>query len=161
MHSWITFGARMNHEHTRIHETHHSLDQGEAITFPLIIFFVPSHGGYIQMSFCPGTIKLGVLKFSKLGLSKLWKPITFCEDLQLRWGIKQSCNTHQKVFNDMWHATYTHLFLGDYWLLMVESQFGTLIPGPSFNHNLCFKHSNGSCKPIFNIYVLKTFQWYK
>jgi hypothetical protein len=84
MHSWITFGARMNHEHTRIHETHHSLDQGEAITFPLIIFFVPSHGGYIQMSFCPGTIKLGVLKFSKLGLSKLWKPITFCEDLQLR-----------------------------------------------------------------------------
>jgi len=26
---------------------------------------------------------------------------------------------------------------------------------------LCFKYSNGSCKSILNIYVLRYFQWYK
>ncbi len=50
---------------------------------------------------------------------------------------------------------------GDSWLLMVESQIGHLIPDPSFGHNLCFKYSNGWCKPILNIYVSKYFQWYK
>jgi len=30
-----------------------------------------------------------------------------------------------------------------------------------FSHNLCCKYSNGSCKPILDIYVLKSFQWYK
>ncbi len=33
--------------------------------------------------------------------------------------------------------------------------------GPSFRRNLCFKYSNGSCKPILNIYVSSAFQWYK
>jgi hypothetical protein len=47
MHSWSTFGAQMNHGHTRIHKTHHDLDLGEATTFPLIVFSVISHGGYI------------------------------------------------------------------------------------------------------------------
>ncbi len=32
--------------------------------------------------------------------------------------------------------------------------------GPSFGHNLCFRCSNGSCKPIWDIYVPKAFQWY-
>jgi hypothetical protein len=42
--------------HTQIHKTHHILNlRGEAITFPLIVFFVINHGGYIQMSFCPRT----------------------------------------------------------------------------------------------------------
>jgi hypothetical protein len=31
----------------------------------------------------------------------------------------------------------------------------------SFGHNLCLKRPNGSCESILNIYVLKTFQWYK
>jgi hypothetical protein len=33
---------------------HHSPILGEAITFPLIILFVISHGDCIQMSFSPG-----------------------------------------------------------------------------------------------------------
>jgi hypothetical protein len=44
---------------------------------------------------------------------------------------------------------------------MVRSQFDTLIPNLSFSHNLCYRPSNGSCKPILNIQVLKKFQWYK
>ncbi len=30
---------------------------------------------------------------------------------------------------------------------------------PSFGHNLCFKYPNGSCEPIWNIYIPKSFQW--
>jgi len=48
---------------------------------PLILFSMLSHGACTKMSFCPGTPKLGILKFSKLGLSQLWMPITFCVDL--------------------------------------------------------------------------------
>jgi hypothetical protein len=44
---------------------------------------------------------------------------------------------------------------------MVGSQIGTLTPGPSFGHNLCFEHSNGMCKPILNIQVSRAFQWYR
>jgi hypothetical protein len=54
-------------------------------TFPLIILFVINHGGYIQMSFCPMTPNLEVLKFSKLGLLAFWKAITSCANLQLGW----------------------------------------------------------------------------
>jgi len=53
MHSWSTFGARMNHEQTQIHKIHHSSDLGEATTFPLIIYSVALHEAHIQMTFCP------------------------------------------------------------------------------------------------------------
>jgi len=69
MHSWNIFDAQTNHEQTRIHKTHHSSDLGEATTFPLIVvFFMLGHGTYTHMSFCLKTPKLGVSKFSKLGL---------------------------------------------------------------------------------------------
>jgi hypothetical protein len=67
--SWSTFGARTSHGHTWTHKIHHGLDLGKASSFPFIIFFVISHGGYIQMSFCLGIPKLRISKFLKLGLS--------------------------------------------------------------------------------------------
>jgi len=66
MHSWNTFGAQMNHGHTRTHKTHHSPDLEEAITFPLIVFSMPGHGAYTQMSFCPGIPKLVVSNFFEI-----------------------------------------------------------------------------------------------
>jgi hypothetical protein len=57
MHSWNTFGARTSHGQIRIHKTHHSPNLGEAITFPLIVYYVPLHEAHIQMIFCPGTLK--------------------------------------------------------------------------------------------------------
>ncbi len=59
------------------------------------------------------------------------------------------------------HITYMQVNQGDYRLLVVESQIGNLIPGFFWDHNLCFKYSNGSCEPILNIYVSRAFQWYK
>jgi hypothetical protein len=50
---------------------------------------------------------------------------------------------------------------GDSRLLVVMTQIINLTPGLSFGHNLCFKYPNGSCKPILNIYVPRSFQWYK
>jgi hypothetical protein len=77
MHSWNIFGAWTNHEQTWTHKTHHGLDLGEATTFPFKVFFVLSHGANTQMSFCPKSPKLKVLKFPILKLPHLWRPINF------------------------------------------------------------------------------------
>ncbi len=61
----------------------------------------------------------------------------------------------------MCHITYKQGNQGDSQLLMIGSQIGNLIFGPSFSHNLCFKYSNGSCKPILDIQVSRVFQRYK
>jgi hypothetical protein len=112
------------------------------------------------MSFCFGTPKWGVSKFLKLGLPQLWSPITLCVDLWLRWCMKQSYSPCQKLFNNIWHNTCTQGNQGDFWLLMVGSQIGNLIPNLSFGHNLSFKYPNGSCKPILDIYIPRAFKWY-
>ncbi len=104
---------------------------------------------------------MGVLKFPKLGLPWLWRPITLCVDLWLMWGLKQSFIPHQNIFNDVWHTTCTQGNQGDSRFLMIGSQIDNLTPDLSFGHNLCFKNPNGSCEPILIIYVPRSFQWYK
>jgi hypothetical protein len=101
------------------------------------------------MSFCPE----GVPKFPKLGLPQLWRPITLRADLRLKWGLKQSCSLRWESFNNMLHTTYMQDNWGDSWLLVVGSQIGNFIPGPSFGHNLCLKCPNESCELILDIYV--------
>jgi hypothetical protein len=44
---------------------------------------------------------------------------------------------------------------------VVGSQIENLILDLSFSYNLCFKYPNGSCELIINIYVSRSFQWYK
>jgi len=78
---------------------------------------------------------VGVSKFAKLGLPRLWGPIILSVDLWLIWGLKQSYK-------------------------VVGSQIANLIPNTFFYHNLCFRCPNGSCEPISNIYIPRTFQWY-
>jgi hypothetical protein len=104
--------------------------------------------------------QVGVLKFLKLGLLWLWRPITSSTNLQSKWGLKQSCSPHQDLFNDMWHATYTQIYQGDSWLLVVGNQICNLIISLFFCYNLCFKYPNESCKPILNICVPRAFQLY-
>jgi hypothetical protein len=114
VYNWSTFGARTNHGQTQIHKIHHGLNLGEATTFPLIVFYVPGHEAYTQMSFC--------LKTPKLGLPQLWRPITSCANLRLKRGLKQSCNLHWEISSSMWNATYTQVNQGDYRLLVMENQ---------------------------------------
>jgi hypothetical protein len=78
--------------------------------------------------------------------------------------MKQSCSPRQDLSNNMWHATskvIAQVNQGDSWLFVLGSQIVNLIPNPSFGHNLCFKYPNGSWNPILDIYVSRTFQWYK
>jgi hypothetical protein len=128
---------------------------------PLIIFSAISHGGCTQMSFCPRTLKLRVPKFSKLGFLAFWKFVIFCANLWLRWGVEQNCNLRWELSNNMWHDTCMNVIQSDFWLLVIRSQIGTLIPNLSFSHNLCYMYSNGSCEPILDIYVSRAFQQYK
>jgi hypothetical protein len=93
---------------------------------------------------------VGVSKFPHFGLARLWGPITLRVDLRLKWGLKQSCSPYWKLSNSMSHATCTQGNWGD----------SNLTLGPSFGHNLCLKCPNGSCKPILDIYVPRSFQWY-
>jgi hypothetical protein len=94
---------------------------------------------------------VGVSKFPKLRLLRLWGPIILCANLQLKWGLKNSYSFHGELSNDMWHSTCTRGNHGNFWLLVVWSQITNLIPDPSFGHNLCLKCWNGD--PISNIYI--------
>jgi len=101
---WGTFGARMSHMHTHTHETQHDSNLEEATTFFLRVLSMSGHGACTQISFCPMTPKLGILKFPKLGLLQLWRPITFCADLRLKWGLKKIVK-FVKSFPMIWHTT--------------------------------------------------------
>jgi len=59
------------------------------------------------------------------------------------------------------HSTYTHWNWVDSRLLVVGNQTASLIPGPSFDHNLCYRCPNGSCEAILDIYTSRHFQRYK
>ncbi len=94
---------------------------------------------------------MGVLKFPKLKLPRLWRPITLFANLWLEWGLKKNCSPLPELSNGMWHATCMKGNQGDSQLLMVLS----------FGHNLCFKYPNGSCEPILDIYVPRAFSLYE
>jgi hypothetical protein len=100
--------------------------------------------------------QVGIPKFPKLGLLQFWRPITLCANLRLSWDLKQICNPCRDLSKDIWHATCTQVNQGNSRLLVVGNQIGNLTPNPSFGHNLCFRFSNGSCKPILDIYVPRT-----
>jgi hypothetical protein len=103
----------------------------------------------------------GVPKLSRFGLPGLWVFITSRFDLWLGWGLKQSCSSPQELSNGVLHSTCTHRDWVDSWLLVVRSQIANLIPGPSFDHNLCCRCPNGSCEAILDIYTSTPFQRYK
>jgi hypothetical protein len=97
----------------------------------------------------------------KLGLPQLWSHIILRVDLGSRCNIKQSCSPYRQFSNGMLHAVCRQVNRVDFRLFLVRSQIGSLTPDPSFGHNLCFRCPNKQYEPIFNIYVLRAFQWYK
>jgi hypothetical protein len=110
---------------------------------------------------------MGVLKFP-LGLLQFWGSITLRENFRLGWGLKQSCNLHWELSNDMLHVTCTQRNRGDSWLLMVGNQIANLTLSLFFGHNLwilwIFIPAIAifwSCEPISDIYIPRAFQWYK
>jgi len=103
----------------------------------------------------------GVPKLFRFGLLGLCEIITFCSNLRLGWGLKQTCIFPQELSNGVLHSTYTHWSWVDSWLLVVGNQIASLTPDLSFCHNLCYRCPNDPCKPIFDMYTSIAFQWYK
>ncbi len=151
VHSWSTFGARTSHRWNTNSQDPPRFGLGGSHHLPpysiLCAWPQDQHSNVILSQ----DSQVGVSKFPKLKLLWLWRPITLCAYLQLKWGLRKSYNTRWEFSNDMWHTTFTQINWGDSWFLVV---------GLSFHHNLCFNYSNGSCKPILNICVPKDFQWY-
>jgi hypothetical protein len=105
--------------------------------------------------------QVGVLKLPRLGLLQLWSAIILRENLWWRWSLKQSYSPHRDLSNGISHATCTQGNQVNFWLLVVGSQTANLTPSLSFGHNLCFRCPNGWYEPILDIYVPRSFQWYK
>jgi hypothetical protein len=103
----------------------------------------------------------GVQKLSQFRLPRVWAFITSCSDLQLGWGLMQTCSSLWELFNVVSCSTCTHRGRVDSRLLVIGSQTTNLTLGPSFDHNLCCRCPNGSCETILNIYTSRPFQWYK
>jgi hypothetical protein len=91
----------------------------------------------------------GVPKLSQLALLGLCNVISFCSDLRLGRGQKQSFSSPQELSNSVSHSLCTHRGWVDSWLLMVGSQTPSLTPDLSFDHNLCYRCPNCSCEAIF------------
>ncbi len=102
--------------------------------------------------------RVGVPKSRQMGLPGLWSPITLRADLGSRCSLKQSCTFRQELFNVVLHSRIRHRKEVDSRLFVVGSQIGSLTPGPSFSHNLCFKCSNEPSKLISDIYASRAFQ---
>jgi hypothetical protein len=102
-HPWV-LGQAMG---TLDHETHHSLDSGEATTFPHIVFSAPPRQGYIQMALFPGTPKLEsrncpeIVPVGVPGLSELITPDC---GVWSRRRLNQSCSPRRDLSNDILHS---------------------------------------------------------
>ncbi len=109
VHSWNTSDVGTSHEQTWIHKTHHGPNLGEATTFPLIVYFVLSHGTSTQMTFCPGTPKFSQFKFSRL-----WGPHNFACRLLIKIRSKTKLFLSSRAFQ--WYvACHLHASkLGQY-----------------------------------------------
>jgi len=106
------------------------------------------------------------LSQSRVATTKVGTPVILgrhnfvCRPL-IEMSSKQSCSLCRELSNGMLHAICTHRNWVGSRLLMVGSQIANLTPNPSFGHNLCFKCWNGQCETILNIYVPRSFHWYK
>ncbi len=105
--------------------------------------------------------QVGVPKLSRVGVSKLWTPISPDCRVRSQQGLKQSYSSRRELSNAMSHSRIGCREEVDSRLLVVGSQIASLTPGPSFAHNLYFKCPNEQCEPILDIYVPRAFQWSK
>jgi hypothetical protein len=138
--------------------------QGEATTFPHIVFSAPLRRAYIQMALFPGTPKLESRNCPEtvpVGVLRLWELLTPDCKVWSRQGLNQTCSPHRDLFNDVLQSQFGGREEVDSQLLMVGSQTASLTPGPSFAHNLGYRCPNGQCEAIFDIYASRPFQWHQ
>jgi hypothetical protein len=82
VHSWNIFGAWMSHKQKRNHDSPWPELGGNHNLPPYCIICAWSWGQHPNVILSQDS-QIRVLKFSKLGLSQFWRPITLGENLQL------------------------------------------------------------------------------
>jgi len=95
------------------------------------------------------------------GLMELWTAITPDCGVRSQRGLNQSCSPRWDLFNAVLHSQFRCQEEVDSRLLVAGSQIASLTPGFSFAHNLGCRCPNGQCEAIFDIYVLRPFQWHQ
>jgi hypothetical protein len=121
-------------------------------------FFMPFRDTYIRMAFCLETPKEESQNCHGLDFLQICETITFCSDVRLGRGLKQTFSSRRKLFKGVSHFACTHYGWVDSRFSMVGSQTGNVTLDFSFCPNLCCRCSNGSCKPTLDIYTSITFQ---
>ncbi len=146
------------------HETHHGPDSGVShhLTPYSIVCDSPRHPR--PMSLFPRTPKLESRNCPEIvpgGIPGLWELITPDCEVWLWRGLNQTCNPRRDLSNDVSHSQFRGRREVDSRLLVVGSQIASLIPGPSFAHNMGYRCSNDQCEAIFYIYASRPFQWHQ
>ncbi len=112
------------------------------------------------MAFCPGTPK------EESRNCPVWTPGTLQDHSSflrplIGWSLKKTCSSPRELCNSVLYSTCMHQGWVDSRLLVVGNQTTNLTPDLSFCHNMCCKCPDGPCEPVFDIYTLIAFQWYK
>jgi hypothetical protein len=79
----------MSHGQVQTHKTHHVPDLGEATTFSFIVYFVHAHKTSTQNVILSRDSQVGLSKFLKLGLPRLWGPHNFAYRLPIEMISKE------------------------------------------------------------------------
>ncbi len=155
------FGVGTSHGLTRTHMTHHGPGSRDATTILPIVYFVTLCGTRIRMSHFPGTPEMESRSCPEcvlVGLLRLWTAITPRHNLGSGRGLNQSYSFRRDLSKDVSHSLSARQERVDSRLLVVGSQTASLIPDPSFAHNLGCRCPNDQCEAIFDIYASRTFQ---
>jgi hypothetical protein len=75
--------------------------------------------------------------------------------------MKKTFSLWRGLYYIISHALFQRHLTPISWVWMIRNQIVNLTPSLSFVHNLNFKHSNEQCELIFNIYISRSFQWFK
>jgi hypothetical protein len=116
------------------------------------------------MSLFPKTPKLESRNYPETvpgGVPRLWELITLDCKVWSQRGLNQTCSPRRDLSNDVSHSQFGGREEVDSRLLVVRSQTTSLIPGPSFAHNLGYRCPNDQCEAIFYIYASRPFQWHQ
>jgi hypothetical protein len=138
----------MSHMQPRTHKTHHDLDLGENHHLPPYnIFYASRWGLHLNgfLSWDSPSIKVWTL-------ATLWDYNSTLRPL-MRTRYEAKLYILLRVFQ--WYVAH-HLHVGGW----VDSRL-FVVGSQTFCHNLCCRCPNGSCEPIWDIYISIAFQQYK
>ncbi len=128
--------------------------RGKPAPSPHIVFSTAGRGGYIRMAQIPGTPEME----SRNCPGGTPKTLNRHNSRLQSWMAMRSFQRHVTRSNRTSERGQFSTFSGRESNCQFDS---SLTPGPSFAHNVGCRCPNRQCEGIFDIYVLRTFQWHQ